>query len=136
MMNLFKDKIFARHRTNDQAGFTLIEIILVMIFLSVALLATMNMISTSLSKSFDMDIISTANNLANEQMEKIFTDKKSKGYGYVVSENYPPETNAGGFQGFNRYVTIITYSTNKKIVVTVTHASIDDFILISYLTNY
>lgn len=83
-----------------------------------------------------MDIIATANNLANEEMEKIFTDKKSKGYGFVVPENYPSETNAGGFQGFNRYVTITTNLTNKKIVVRVTHASIDDFILTSYLTNY
>ena len=135
-MKLFKDKIFTRYLTNGQAGFTLIEIIMVIIFLSVALLATMNMISTSLSKSFDMDIIATANNLANEEMEKIFTDKKSKGYGFVVPENYPSETNAGGFQGFNRYVTITTNLTNKKIVVRVTHASIDDFILTSYLTNY
>jgi len=120
----------------NQAGFTLIEIILVMVFLTVALLATMNMIATSLSKSFDMETIATAHNLANEKMEQIFMHKKSKGYGFIEPDNYPAEINVNGLTGFNRYVTITTNSTNKEIVVRVTHPDINDFVITSYLTNY
>lgn len=119
-----------------QEGFTLIEIIMVMIFLSVALLATMNMISGSLSKSLDMEIIATANNLANEKMEEIFKDKRTKGYGFITANNYPPETNPGGYKGFSRSVTVITNSTNKQVTVKVTHEGINDFVLTSFLTNY
>ncbi|RMF61949.1 MAG: hypothetical protein D6743_12840 [Calditrichaeota bacterium] len=119
-----------------ETGFTLIEIVLVIVFLSVALLATMNMMSSSVSGSFDMELSSTAANLANEKMERIFADKRSRGYGYIVENNYPVETDPDGFSGFTRSVTIITQSTYKEVRVTVSHPQIHDCVLVSFLTNY
>lgn len=120
----------------NSRGFTLIEIILVIVFLSISLLATMNMMSSSVAGSMNIELINTATNLANEKMEQIFADKKSKGYGYVKQSNYQSESNPDGFTGFNRYVEITDQSTNKKIKVRVTHANFEDIILVTFITNY
>ena len=109
---------------------------MVIIFLSFAILATMNMMSTSMSGSMKTEFINTAANLSNEKMEQIFADKKSQGYGYIKENNYPDEVNVNGSGGFNRYVEITTQSTDKKVIVRVTHSDIADCVLVAYLTNY
>lgn len=121
---------------SKSGGFTLIEVIIVIIFLGIAFVASLELMSTSLTNSMALQIHTTAASLANSKMEAVFIDKKSKGYDYVVNENYPNETNADGAGGFNRYVTITTQSTYKKVEVKVTHASIPDYVLTAFLTNY
>jgi hypothetical protein len=82
------------------------------------------------------EFISTATNLANEKMEQIFADKRSKGYSFIAPNNYPSETNPNGYNGYIRSVAISTNSTNKMVVVTVTHNSIEPCVLTAWLTNY
>ncbi|MFQ5637019.1 MAG: prepilin-type N-terminal cleavage/methylation domain-containing protein [bacterium] len=120
----------------QDSGFTLIELIMVIVFLSVALVATMNMMSVGITDSIKIEVLTTATNLANRKLEQIYADKKSKGYAYLLPQNYPDETNADGKQGFNRYVTIIDQSTYKEVIVKVTHNDIEDCSLVAYLTNY
>ena len=120
----------------NSRGFTLIEMIMVIVFLSVALLATMNMMSTSVSGSMNIELINTATDLANEKMEEIFADKKSKGYGYVQQNNYQSESNPNGFSGFTRLVEISSQSNSKRIRVRVTHPDLQDIVLEAYITNY
>ncbi len=117
-------------------GHTLIELILVIVFLSVAILSTMNMMTGSLVGSINIELMSTATNLANEKMEMVFADKKSKGYGYVVSNNYQDEVNVNGLNGFSRFVTVTVYSTYKQVVVKVSHAGIEDCLMTAFITNY
>ncbi|MCH8982321.1 type II secretion system protein, partial [candidate division KSB1 bacterium] len=77
----------------DNHGFTLIEIIFTIIFASIALFATMTMMSTSMLGSMNVEFMNTAANLANVKMESLFSDKKTRGYGYIQESNYPYETN-------------------------------------------
>jgi len=121
---------------NSEAGYSLIEMILVIIFLGVALIASMNMMSSSISGSMNIEIITDAVNLANEKMEQILADKRSKGYASIIQSNYPLETNPGNFTGFTRSVTVTSFSTYKQVVVTLSHNQIDNYLLTVMLTNY
>jgi type II secretory pathway pseudopilin PulG len=120
----------------DTTGYTLIELLLVIIFLGIALVAIMDMMSSSMLSSVKSQILITATNLANEKMEQIIADKNNKGYNFIVASNYPDEINANGQQGYNRYVTITDYSTYKEVQVRVTHANIEDLILTTLIANY
>ncbi len=117
-------------------GHTLIELVLVIIFLSVAILASMNMLTSSLSGSAETELVITATNLANEKMERILADKRSKGYSYVDSDNYPDEINVNNLVGFSRFVTVTSYSTYKQVQVTVTNPDIENCLLAARVTNY
>ena len=121
---------------SNQKGFSLLEIVIVIIFLGIALIATLSMTTSGLIDSVNNKFIITATNLANEKMEAIYADKKTKGYPFLVQNNYTDETNPNGIMGFNRYVTIINHSTYKEVKVKVTHARINDCIITAYLTNY
>jgi len=104
----------------SQRGHTLIELTLVIIFLSVAILAAMNVMTESLAGTMKTELLTIATDLANEKMERIFADKKSKGYDYIDNDNYSDETQINNMSGFSRSVSITDYSTYKQIVVTVT----------------
>ncbi|MCG8605869.1 prepilin-type N-terminal cleavage/methylation domain-containing protein [bacterium] len=117
-------------------GFTLIEVVMVVVFVGIALVATLEMTSNSVAGSFKIETLNTAANLANAKMELIFADKKSKGYSYIKEQNYPDETNPDGHAGFGRSVIIVDNGTNKEVTVKVSHTDIEDCNLVAYLTNY
>ncbi len=125
-----------RSRLARNGGSTLIELILVIIFLSVAILASINMMTGSLSGSAETELLATATDLANAKMEAILADKKSKGYPFVKSSNYPDESNVNNLNGFNRYVKVTKFSTYKEVEVKVTHPDIESCILTAIMTNY
>ncbi len=120
----------------DKHGFTLIEIIFTIMFASIALFGTMTMMSTSMLGSMNVEFMNTSANLANVKMEELFSDKKTRGYGYILESNYPYETDVDGFAGFNRYVEITTQATDKKVTVRVTHPDIADCTMVAFMTNY
>jgi hypothetical protein len=71
--------------------------------------------------------VTVATALAQEKIETILGDKDapSRGFGYIISGNYPAESPVTGFTGYNRTVTIdadSTYNTitfrNVKVAVT------------------
>jgi len=134
LVNKFTRKLNAFLK--DKHGFTLIEIIFTMTFASIALFSTMTMMSTSMLGSMSVEFMNTSANLANVKMEKLFSDKKTLGYGYILESNYPYETDVDDFPGFNRYVEITTNATDKKVTVRVTHPDIADCLMVAYMTNY
>lgn len=117
-------------------GFTLIELVLVIVFLGVALLASMNLMSGSLSKSMKTELQLTAADLANEKMELIFSDKNTKGYGYISPGRYVMETDVNAKTGFTRQVAVTELANSKKVEVRISHSGIADFVLTAYLANY
>lgn len=119
----------------SEKGFTLIEIIFVILFLGGALLAGMNTMSTSLTGGMATELLVVATNLANERMERIFADKKSKGYDYVSTRNYPVEVNRQE-RGFSTTVQVQAYEYYKQVEVTVSHPDIKSCTLMAYITNY
>ena len=123
-------------RLGRSRGFSLIELILVIVFLGIAVLSSMNLMSQSLSGSIKGEMSLTAVDLANEKMELIFSDKNTKGYGYVSQGRYGIETDVNGKAGFNRSVTVTELATSKKVEVLIQHASLDDYVLVAYLANY
>ncbi len=134
LVNKFTRKVKAFLK--DKHGFTLIEIIFTMTFASIALFSTMTMMSTSMLGSMNVEFMNTSANLANVKMEELFSDKKTRGYGYIQEINYPYETNVDGFPGFNRYVEVTTQATDKKVTVRVTHPDIADCTMVAFMTNY
>ncbi len=134
LVNKFTRKLNAFLKDNH--GFTLIEIIFTIMFASIALFATMTMMSTSMLGSMNVEFMNTSANLANVKMEELFSDKKTRGYGYIQEINYPYETDVDGFPGFNRYVEITTQATDKKVTVRVTHPDIGDIVMVAFMTNY
>ncbi len=119
-----------------EGGYSLIETIMVMVFLGVAFVAVLNVMSTSVSQSVDTELMTRAIALAEEKMEIVVGDKTSRGYGYLISSNYPVETNPNGQKGFTRTTAITTYSTYKSVQVVVVHSKIAPVRLLTYVTNY
>ncbi len=134
LVNKFTRKLNAFLK--DKHGFTLIEIIFTMIFSGIALFSTMTMMPTSMLGSMNVEFMNTSANLANVKMEELFSDKKTRGYGYIQEINYPYETDVDGFPGFNRYVEVTTNATDKKVTVRVTHPDIADCTMVAFMTNY
>lgn len=117
-------------------GFTLIELVLVIVFLSFVILSSMRLMSSSAVKSVNTELLATATDLANEKMERIFADKNTRGYGFILSQNYATEANASGMTGFTRSVAITDLTMSKMIAIRIQHADLDDLVLVAYLTNY
>ena len=120
----------------SQRGYSLIELVMVTVFLGVAIAATLTMMTTGISKSFDTENLSLASMLAEQKLEEIRGDKNGRGYFYITNENYLSESNAGGYSGYTRTTSITTYSTYKQVVVTVTKQNVPSMSLVTYLTNY
>lgn len=120
----------------NEGGFSLVELIFVMLFLGIALATTLSMVSTGVTKSMDSESMSLATTLAEQKMEEIRGDKNGRGYFYVTNSNYDTETNAGGYAGFTRTTTITTYSSYKEITVSVAKEDMPTVTLVTFLTNY
>ena len=125
-----------RKFVHDTRGFTLIELVFVIIFLSVALVALLDMTSASTSTVVKSQVLIVATNLANEKMEQVFADKNGRGYPYIEQTNYASEINPNGQSGYERYVTVSDSGAFKEVEVRVTHNDISDLILTAFLTNY
>ncbi|MCD6167572.1 hypothetical protein DRQ11_07015 [candidate division KSB1 bacterium] len=121
---------------NSERGFSLVELVFVIVFISIALTAILNTFSTSVSSSVDSEYVSLAVQLAEGKMEQIKSDKAGKGYSYLVAGNYPSENNPDGYSGFSRTVNITTYTNYKVVTVTVTHSDVPTVTLETIFTNY
>ncbi|KAA3618077.1 MAG: type II secretion system protein [Calditrichaeota bacterium] len=119
-----------------QRGFSLIELIFVIIFLGIALATTLTMVSTGVTQSMDSETLSLSSTLAEQKLEEIRGDKNGRGYFYITSQNYVTESNAGGYSGFTRTTTVTTYQNYKKIEVVVSKEDIPSVELVTFLTNY
>jgi len=119
-----------------EAGTTLTELIIVIIFLGIALTSILLSFRTGLRSTADSGSLNLAAQLAEAKMEQIKSDKAAYGYDYLVSQNYPEESDADGFSGYVRTVTITDYSDYKKVEVQVTHGNSTPVKLVTLFANY
>lgn len=96
--------MFILHKYNDSSGFTLPEVLIAIVVLSIGLLGLSAMtIATMRSLSFS-DNLTTATTLARKKIEQI----KNASYSDVDQGDYPDETygTIAGYKQFERQVTI------------------------------
>ena len=124
-------------------GFTLIEVVLVIVVAAVALLPLSMLFANSSIRSGDAQNASVAVQLAEARMEEITADKNSpaRGFAYLVPANYPPESPVAAFPGYSRSVAIAPDSTYdgvtfRTVNVTVTSPSIPPVTVTTWFTRY
>jgi len=120
----------------NEAGLTLIELIVVIFFVSIALTALLNSFNVSITKSTDSETLTIAVELAEEKLEEIRSDKDGRGYPFIISDNYPEEANPDGYANFTRSVSIVPHTNYKTIYVTVANPKIPNVQLATILANY
>jgi MSHA pilin protein MshD len=145
----------AKYRVkNDQDGFTLIEIIITLVVLSIAVVGVLSVFTTAIRGSANPVVLNRANALAQEKIDTIIGDRmnSARGFAYILPANYTAEIPV---TGFNRSVTIICVDPddlNKDnlvppgasgcasgythVQVTVAHAAIGSVSLDGLVTNY
>lgn len=64
----------------NERGFTLIELIITIIVVSVGALGLVSALSFTTSRSIHSDLMTTANALAQERLEQFFAEKQANGY--------------------------------------------------------
>lgn len=100
-------------RLKSERGFSLIEAILSTLILSVSLAGGMLVMQNVSRHAMTGELNTTAIQLANEKMDMIMADKEFKGYDYLISENYPTETELGTTGVFTRQVSIMEVSRDN-----------------------
>ncbi len=126
-----------------KSGFTLVELIVSIIVISICFLSVALMYQEVLRGAFQTRMLSTATALAEEKTEEILS-KGYSGVGNVVSTTFPSP-----FGGYSFQVTVHcvasgnldtsvdpTATEYKNVQVKVTHSSIADIPLTSLIANY
>ncbi|HVP37546.1 MAG TPA: prepilin-type N-terminal cleavage/methylation domain-containing protein [Candidatus Saccharimonadales bacterium] len=110
-----------------QRGFTLVELVLVLMLLGLCLPPLINVGSNCVQKLHQGAYVTTATSLAQEKLEIILADRSipSRGFAYITAANYPAENPVAGFPGYQRTTTVAadsSYSsvTFRNVSVTVT----------------
>ncbi|MBI5838391.1 MAG: prepilin-type N-terminal cleavage/methylation domain-containing protein [Candidatus Eisenbacteria bacterium] len=108
-------------------GFTLIELVLVLMVLAVGIPPLISLGNNCLQSLHQGAYVTTATSLAQEKLENVAQDRAlvSRGWSYIVAGNYPAESPVTGFPGYARATTIATDSTYsgvtyRNVSVTVT----------------
>lgn len=130
-------------RARGAAGFTLIEVVLILVMAAVALLPLSMLFANSSIHSSDAHAATVAAQLAEARMEEITADKNSstRGFAYLAAANYPPENPVAAFPGYSRSVSVAPDSvydgvTFRTVAVTVTGPGIGPVTLTTWFTNY
>jgi len=90
-------------------AFTLIEAIIAMVVIGVTMPAMLWALGQANLDRVSPIQASTAKWLAMEKLEDVIADRSdpSRGYGYIISSNYPNEAKIPNFPGYTRQVTIV-----------------------------
>jgi len=135
-------RIHAMH-ARPGSGFTLIEVVLILVIAAVSLLPLSMLFATTSIRSGDAHHATVAAQLAEARMEEIAADKNSptRGFSYLTAANYPPETPVQAFPGYSRSVSIAPDSlydgvTFRTVSVTVTSPNIPPVTLTTWFTQY
>jgi Tfp pilus assembly protein PilV len=126
-----------------QSGFTLIEVVLIIVVAGVAVLPLSMLFANASIHSGDAKNATVAAQLAQTKMEEIAADKNSpmRGFAYLVAGNYPAESPVTAFPNYSRSVTIAPDSTYdgvtfRTVSVTVTCPNIVPVTLSTWFTTY
>lgn len=126
-------------------GYSLMELIMVIILMTIAIPAIVSMYTTVLTNSHNAEYMTIADLLAIEQVETILADKAgtSAGFGYasINTARYAAVNPPAPFTAFTRTVTVTTINTGlqyeyKQITVTVSHALIPDVELVTAIFDH
>jgi Tfp pilus assembly protein PilV len=125
------------------AGFTLIEMVLIIVIAAVAILPLSMLFANTSIRSGDARNATIAAQLAQARMEELTADKNSpaRGLSYLVAGNYPAESPVPAFPGYNRSVSFAPDSmydgvTFRTVAVTVSCANIPNVTMTTWFTNY
>jgi Tfp pilus assembly protein PilV len=131
------------YRGRAEAGFTLVEIVLIIVIAGIAILPLSMLFANSSIHSSDARNATLAAQLAEAKMEELTADKNSpaRGFSYLVAANYPAESPVTAFPGYSRSVSFGTDSTYDSVTfrtvsVTVTCANIPAVTLTTWFTSY
>lgn len=126
----------------NESGFTLVELVMVIIIAVVAMYPLIAMFANATVESVQPELTTQAVFLAQAKMEEIMADYRAptRGFSYVLSANYPDEATIAAFSGFARSVTVSADSTwdsvtFKQVTVTVDHDAITSISLNTWVTN-
>ena len=124
-------------------GFTLIEVILIIVIAAVAVLPLSMLFANTSIRSSDARNATMAAQLAQAKMEELAADKNSpaRGFTYLVTGNYPAENPVPAFPGYSRSVAFSPDSTYdgvtfRTVTVTVTCAAIPPVTVTTWFTSY
>jgi len=125
------------------SGFTLIEVVILIVVASIAVLPLAMLFATTSIRSSDAQSASIAAQLAQAKLEEITADRNAstRGFSYVVAGNYPAESPVPAFTSFQRSVTVAPDSTYdgvtfRTVSVTVTTSGIPPVTLTTWFVNY
>ncbi len=100
-------------------GFSLIEIVLVMVILSIGLTTLILVLRYSVIQSANTHFYTIANWLCQEKIEEILSDRRDNGFGYIDERNYRDEEPISGFPTYSRtteidYVNLSDLNSESK----------------------
>ena len=147
-----KKKSGVRSQESGEEGFSLIEIIITMVVLSIAAVGVLSVFTAGIKGSADPLIINQAVQLAQEKMDEAIALKKSGGFGAVVSVAPGPFVPAVAGFTWSRTVNCVTAVNDLTpsgvppcplavadyavVTVTVTHIVSGDIQAVTLMTNY
>lgn len=123
-------------------GYTLIEVILVVLILGIAIPPIFYLLTYNSTSSVDSEIYTRATLFAQEKMEEILADKRGgfagRGYDYITTPaRYSADAPASGY---TRTVSIVENTSagieHAEITVRVSHDMIEDVVLVAWVTDY
>ena len=130
-------------RQRASAGFSLIEVVILIVVAGIAILPLAMLFATTSIRSSDARSASVAAQLAQAKLEEITADRNAstRGFSYVTTANYPPEAPVPAFSAFQRSVSVAADSTYdgvtfRTVSVTVTTPGIPPVTLTTWFVNY
>ena len=134
---------------SKQGGFSLIEVVITLVILSVAAVGVLSVFTTGIGGSADPPLLSQAVNLLQEQMETTIALRKSGGFNAVVSNPGGPFPAPFGAFSWNRVVACVNPADLNTsvgsppcatgyahVTVTVTHTTLGSVSAETVVTNY
>lgn len=125
------------------AGFTLIEVAILIVIAGIAVLPLAMLFATTSIRSADARSASVAAHLAQAKLEEITADRRSatRGFAHLQAANYPPESSIPAFATYSRSVTVAPDSVfdgirYRTVSVSVTTAGIPPVTLTTWFTDY
>lgn len=115
-------------RTSGQEGFSLIELVIVIVLVSIAAVALLQQFSQAAGSLVRNEQLQTASQLAQQKTEELLALRRLSGYAHAtLAAGATNEALAGNYAGYNRTVTITEpaaggcpgVSTCKSVVVNV-----------------
>ncbi len=129
-----KKRSGVRSQESGEGGFSLIEIIVTMVVLSIAMVGVLSLFTTSIRESADPLITSQAIALAQGEMDQAIGEKLLPSGFASITPGCKTTMPSAAFT-CSRTITVINVNT-KQVTVTISQPTIGSVTLDTYITNY